>query len=577
MAVVAPKNGPSKTPSNSSNPLSKKDRGRLKKLLRRASTVRGDRTVSGIAGGSDWRELRALLRERGGGGPIGPENTAPRVGWREGRPRRSDVDAASHRDLLLRLVSNGESPPPPQNDNSGKKRKRKGSATAGSKERSFGWACVHNPAAVSSVGVLEVHVDGGGTADDESAVDWLRRRAARLGERRRRHVLVAPAAYFPENRSNPRSVADALMYRAPSGAEGDDDGETKPAATPAACTTLDDLVARLEPLLLTAEQLERNYYPIAKKQETTQTTTTTMTVCDDSLRPQDIPLEEARTFVRDYQTETEGDDPQSQLAPYVVQRSPKDPNKTATKARGIFAMDAEMVETNQGKELARVTLCRLQSYANRGADIETELVFDVLVRPRNAVVNYWTQYSGVTAAMLDDRNNDNIVRLEQVQAALLRTVGAQDIVIGHSLENDLQATRWIHGTVIDTAVLFRPATVRNKFSLKHLAAVLLDLRIQQSERSHCSEEDAVTALKLAVRRAAQGPSFSIRVKPSPTNWLAQLSTDNKKKRIMPRWLASARPSGCKGTCSLRPTPPTRFTRCSVTRCTTATPRHWRVG
>jgi hypothetical protein len=45
--------------------------------------------------------------------------------------------------------------------------------------------------------------------------------------------------------------------------------------------------------------------------------------------------------------------------------------------------------------------------------------------------------------------------------------------------------------------------------LKHLTAFLLKRTIQDGANGHCSEEDAVASLELAVRRLQEGPSFRI--------------------------------------------------------------------
>ena len=45
--------------------------------------------------------------------------------------------------------------------------------------------------------------------------------------------------------------------------------------------------------------------------------------------------------------------------------------------------------------------------------------------------------------------------MEEIQVALLGFICKEDIVVGHSLENDLHALRLSHPRVIDTAVLFR--------------------------------------------------------------------------------------------------------------------------
>jgi DNA polymerase III epsilon subunit-like protein len=294
-------------------------------------------------------------------------------------------------------------------------------------------------------------------------------------------------------------------------------------------------------LMLTRQELEQNGYPLTAALTQPQDDVNddgNSYLWDHPIRPQDISLAEAMSFVVNYQTKTKTMDPQIQLPPYVM--APCKSSSQSARERQIFAMDAEMVETHEGRELARITLVRLQppprlsgshhqqQSSKNPTKPRTDLIFDVLVRPRNVVTNYWTQYSGVTAAMLHDDDPSNVVvQLEQVQAALLRTIHPDDILVGHSLENDLKATRFLHETVVDTAVIFQKEKGK-KMALRHLAAVLLNRRIQQSDRAHCSEEDAVTALQLAVRRATEGPSFAMHSSPTPTNWLAELSSSSLK-------------------------------------------------
>ena len=299
----------------------------------------------------------------------------------------------------------------------------------------------------------------------------------------------------------------------------------------------------MRPFILTRKELDQNDYPVAVGKTQLQVDkeeAINQNLLDEPVRPQEVSLKDAMAFVLNYHTTIDTLDIQMQLPPYVM--APSAPFNQQ-RERQIFAMDAEMVETEQGRELARITLVRLkQPLLSRSQDqqvtglCDSDVVFDVLVRPRNAVINYWTQYSGVTAAMLHD-NETTVVRLEQVQAALLRTIHPHDIVVGHSLENDLRATRFLHGTVVDTAVLFgnrqNNSARGSKFSLRHLAAVLLNLRIQQSDQPHCSEQDAVTALQLAVRRAWEGPTFGIHPPSAPTNWLAQLSSSQSSTSQTP--------------------------------------------
>jgi RNA exonuclease 1 len=84
------------------------------------------------------------------------------------------------------------------------------------------------------------------------------------------------------------------------------------------------------------------------------------------------------------------------------------------------------------------------------------VMLDELVKPHEAILDYVTEYSGVTAASMDPVTT----RLEQIQAALISIVGENDVLVGHSLENDLRALRWVHDKVVDTARVFRAASGR---------------------------------------------------------------------------------------------------------------------
>jgi DNA polymerase III epsilon subunit-like protein len=133
------------------------------------------------------------------------------------------------------------------------------------------------------------------------------------------------------------------------------------------------------------------------------------------------------------------------------------------------------------------------------------------------VTDYLTQFSGITAPLLEAGPT---VTLAQVQAALCEFVSPRDVLVGHSLENDLHALRLVHPTVVDTALIFRARGAKHKHSLRHLALNLLRRQIQPRGGPHCSLEDATAALDLAVRRAVKGPSYARHlVRPQPVNLL----------------------------------------------------------
>lgn len=119
--------------------------------------------------------------------------------------------------------------------------------------------------------------------------------------------------------------------------------------------------------------------------------------------------------------------------------------------------------------------------------------YDELVKPEHPVLDYNTQFSGLTEEDLKGVTKT----LWDVQAVMLTEIKPNAILIGHSLESDLLALRFKHDCVIDTSVMFPhrngpPA----KRALRNLTSEYLEKIIQNSEAGHDSAEDARSALGL---------------------------------------------------------------------------------
>lgn len=155
-------------------------------------------------------------------------------------------------------------------------------------------------------------------------------------------------------------------------------------------------------------------------------------------------------------------------------------------------IDGEMGYTVHGLELIRLTATSWPS----GSPL-----LDVLVRPLGEVLDLNTRWSGVSASQLtaapplpvptspitrsESAKLQGVPKLHVVDSPaaarglLLRFLTPRTPVIGHGLENDLNAVRLIHGTVVDTALLFpHQAGLPYRHALRTLASLHLGRTIQ---------------------------------------------------------------------------------------------------
>ncbi|VDN21107.1 unnamed protein product [Gongylonema pulchrum] len=159
----------------------------------------------------------------------------------------------------------------------------------------------------------------------------------------------------------------------------------------------------------------------------------------------------------------------------------------------FFAIDCEMCVTAGGNELVRISL----------VDENLDVLLDTLVKPRNKITDYMTKYSGVTKSMLD-----NVwVRVEDVQKALSHILPDNAILVGHTIECDLNALRLSHPYCVDISLCLNlSGNERQRSSLKTLAKIFLNEEIQGDD-GHCSVDDAMITMRLLKYKLSQGLNF----------------------------------------------------------------------
>jgi len=161
----------------------------------------------------------------------------------------------------------------------------------------------------------------------------------------------------------------------------------------------------------------------------------------------------------------------------------------------LYSVDCEMCLTSAGHELTRVCV----------VDSRLAVVYHTLVKPRNTITNFLTQYSGITAEMLEDVTT----RLEDVQEAMRELLPANAILIGQSLNFDLIALKLFHPYVIDTSVCFNiTGDRRRKTKLSVLTQLFLNKTIQTAgKEGHNPIEDAQAAMDLVNLKLEKGLQF----------------------------------------------------------------------
>ncbi|KZS92153.1 hypothetical protein SISNIDRAFT_467013 [Sistotremastrum niveocremeum HHB9708] len=179
----------------------------------------------------------------------------------------------------------------------------------------------------------------------------------------------------------------------------------------------------------------------------------------------------------------------------------------------IYALDCEMCETEDGRELTSICILDYST---------AEVIYREFVKPSKPIIDYLTRFSGITAAHLESTTT-TLFTVQQFLSSLLSPSSPSSsleegeeyadtptpILLGHSLESDLRALRILHPRCIDTSVIFHhPRGPPLKPGLAWLTKKWLGREIQnRGEGGHDPEEDARACMDLLRRKVDGGVGF----------------------------------------------------------------------
>ncbi|KAM4036295.1 apoptosis-enhancing nuclease-like isoform 2-T2 [Anomaloglossus baeobatrachus] len=154
------------------------------------------------------------------------------------------------------------------------------------------------------------------------------------------------------------------------------------------------------------------------------------------------------------------------------------------------AIDCEMVGTGPGGKISELARCSVVNHLG-------EVLYDKYVKPELPVTDYRTRWSGITRKHLR-----NAVTFKMAHKEILQLLKGKR-VIGHAIDHDFSVLKYFHPTkqTRDTSkitLLKQMAGLpqRPSASLKRLALLILQKRIQVGSEGHSSVEDAQTCMEL---------------------------------------------------------------------------------
>ncbi|CAG8896983.1 unnamed protein product [Penicillium egyptiacum] len=161
--------------------------------------------------------------------------------------------------------------------------------------------------------------------------------------------------------------------------------------------------------------------------------------------------------------------------------------------RRAIVLDCEMVQVEGGRrELAFLSAIDF---------LTGEILIDNYVQPNSKVVNWDSRYSGVTPAAMNKavKKGTALFGWEGARSKLWEFMDSETVLVGHSLNNDLDVLGIIHWNILDSSIITSEAVfytvhareaLNRTWSLKTLTNELVNYDIQVGKQGHSALEDA---------------------------------------------------------------------------------------
>lgn len=188
-------------------------------------------------------------------------------------------------------------------------------------------------------------------------------------------------------------------------------------------------------------------------------------------------------------------------------------NERRSKIHKAVVLDCEMVGVEGGaNELVSLTAIDF---------LTGEMIIDSLVKPQQSVVDWRTQIHGISPAGLVRACAQGLTidGWQAARAELFKHVDQDTVLIGQSLQHDLDALHVRHARVVDSAILASEAVFGNKgkprywgLGLKDICSELLGLKIREgaplaASNVHEGLEDVLAAREVVLYCLKQPTEF----------------------------------------------------------------------